>query len=129
MGFDADSAAENRGLFAGLAALTRNLFGLLLSRIELAALELAEIRGNLLRLLWVFALGIMAIWFAVFSWTALLVVVSWDAMGWKIIAIVALAFTLLAAGILFYARGLLQQGRLSMPATMAELRNDRDALL
>src|SRR4051794_6596568 len=120
MEFESQAGAGNSGLFAGVAAFTRNLFGLLLNRIELAALELAEIRGNLLRLLLVFAFGIMAVWFAVACWAALIVVLSWDAMGWKILALLAAAFTLLAIAILCYARGMLRQGSLSMPATMAE---------
>lgn len=117
------------GVIAGLAGIAKNLFGLLVSRIELAALELGEVRDNLVRLLLVGALGIVALWFAVACWTALIVVLAWDTMGWTILLLVAAVFTLLALGILFHARSLLARDKLSMPATMAELRSDRDALL
>jgi uncharacterized membrane protein YqjE len=121
--------AQEHGVVAGIAGIAKNLFGLLVSRIELAALELGEIRDNLARFLLVAALGVVALWFAVASWTALIVVLAWDKMGWTILLLVAAVFTLLAIGILLRVRSLLGHDKLSMPATMAELRNDRDALL
>lgn len=117
------------GLLAGLTTVARNLAGLMLNRLELAALELSEVRANFLRLLLVFALGVVAIWFAVAYWTVLIVALTWESMGWKILLILGLLFTGLAIGILLYARSMLAQGKLSMPATMAEFRNDRDALM
>jgi uncharacterized membrane protein YqjE len=116
-------------LIAGLAGIARNVFGLLVSRVELAALELGEARDHLARLLLVGALGVVAILFALGSWTALVVVLAWDSLGWKILLLTASVYTVLAIGILLYARAMLSQDKLSMPATMAELRNDRDALL
>lgn len=120
---------ERPGLVAGLADIARNVIGLLASRIELAALELGEVRDNLARLLFVGALGIVAVLFALGSWTALLVVLAWDSMGWKILLVVAIVYTLLAMVILRHARRCLEQDKLSLNATMAELRKDRDALL
>lgn len=117
------------GLIGGIADLVKNMFGLVMSRIELAAIELAEIRANVLKLAVLFALGVIAAWFAIAYWTALLVYLSWDSLGWKILLILAAACTAVAVGILFYIRSLLAQGKLSMPATMEELRNDHDALL
>ena len=114
---------------AGLIAIAKNIFGLALNRIELAALEFSEVRANFLKLLLVFACGIIAVWFALAYWTLLVVYLTWDALGWKILLIIAAIFTLLALGIFLYARSIVEQGKLSMPATMAELRNDRDALL
>lgn len=122
----ADSAPR---LVTGLAGLTKNLFGLLLNRVELAGLELSEVRANFLKLALVFALGIILVWFAVAYWTALIVVLAWDTMGWKILAIIGALFTGLAAWVFSYARAMVNDGKLSMPATMSELRNDRDALL
>lgn len=125
----ASAAKPGPGLIVGLIAIAKNVFGLALNRIELAALEFSEVRANFLKLLLVFACGIMAVWFALAYWTALLVYLSWDTLGWKVLLILAAVFTLLAVGIFLYARSILAQGRLSMPVTMAELRNDRDALL
>jgi len=120
---------ERPGFIAGLGGLVRSVLALLVSRAELAALELGEVRDNLARLLFVGALGIIAIIFALGCWTALLVIMAWDAMGWKILLLVATVYTVLAIGILRYAAAMLRGDKLSMPATMAELRNDRDALL
>jgi uncharacterized membrane protein YqjE len=117
------------GFLAGVGTFARSAFALLASRAELAALELGELRDNLARLLFVGALGIVAIVFALGCWTALLVVMAWDTMGWTILALVAVVYTLLAIGILRHARAMLRDDSLSMPATMTELRKDRDALL
>ena len=116
-------------LMNGVMGIAKNIFGLLLSRIELAALELAEIRASVLKLALVFAVGLTAAWFAVAYWSVLLVYLAWDALGWKILFIVASGFTLITIAVLLYARAIIAEGKLSMPATMSELRNDRDALL
>ena len=117
------------GLLAGLAGVARNGLALLLNRIELAGLELAEVRSNLLQLSLVLALGMIAAWFAIAYWTVLLVFLSWDALGGAILLILALVFTAVAIGLFLYARSVVSQGKLSLPATMAELQHDRDALL
>lgn len=117
------------GLIVGMAGVVRNFFALLVNRIELAAIELAEVRANLFKLVLVAAAGVIAAFFALAFWTGLLVFLSWDALGWKILLIVAAAFTAIAIGIVFYAQSMLKHGGLSMSATLAELRNDRDALL
>ncbi len=123
------TAIPTPGLIVGVAGMARNFFALMVNRIELASVEFAEVRTNLLKLILVAAAGVIAACFALAFWTGLLVFLSWDALGWKILLIVAAAFTVIAVGILFYAKSMLSQGRLSMPATLAELRNDRDALL
>lgn len=125
-----DGIQEDRpGFVAGLAGIARNTFALFVNRVELVALELGEIRNNLGRLLLAGALGILALWFAIACWTALVVVLAWDAMGWKILPLIAGLFSALAIGILLRVRRMLNSEGLSMSATMNELRNDRDALL
>jgi uncharacterized membrane protein YqjE len=116
-------------LVAGMIGIVKNMFGLFLSRVELAALELSEVRGTLLKLSLVFALGLLAAWFALAYWSVLLVYLAWNTMGWVILLLIALGFTAVAIGVFFYARSVVEQGKLSLPATMNELRNDRDALL
>lgn len=122
---------QNSGphLVAGLAGIAKNILGLLLNRIELAALELSEVRTALLKLALVFALGLIAAWFAVAYWSALLVYLAWEVLGWKILFVMAAGFTAIAIGVLVYARAVVAEGKLSMPTTMNELRQDRDALL
>jgi uncharacterized membrane protein YqjE len=125
----AGSVAQNPGLLAGLSSIVRNAFGLFFNRIELAALELAEVRTTVMKLSVVFALVVIAAWFALAYWSVLVVVLTWDSLGWKILLIMALFFTLAIVGLLMYVRSALQQEKLSLRETMNELRKDRDALL
>jgi uncharacterized membrane protein YqjE len=116
-------------LISGVFGLAKNLLGLIISRLELAALEFSEIGGNLLKIIILFALALTATWFAVAYWSVLIVLLAWDSWGWKILLLMALAFTVLAVGLTLYARAVLRQGKIALPETMAELRKDRDALL
>ena len=61
------------GLVSGAVNLAKNMFGLFMSRIELAALELAEVRANALKLVALFVLGAIVAWFALAYWSALIV--------------------------------------------------------
>lgn len=117
------------GLIASLGALSRNAFGLILTRVELAAAELADVRNHVLRLVAVFALAVMACWFAVAYGTATIVYLAWDALGWKILLVMTAVFGFVTLGLVWYALAMIRQGKLSMPATMAELKSDRDMLL
>ncbi|WDZ95723.1 phage holin family protein [Herbaspirillum sp. WKF16] len=119
----------NPGLTAGLLGLAKNLLGLIISRIELASLEMSEIGVNLIRFAVIFVLAAVALWFALAFWSVLIVMLAWDAWGWKILALLGFIFSLATVGLVFYARSVLTQGKLSLPTTMAELRKDRDALL
>lgn len=112
----------------GLSAIGKNVIGLIFNRMELAAFEVSEVRMQLLKLIAIGSLALMAAAFAVASWSVLVLFVNWDALGWRILAIVAGFFTVLAIVLAFAARSLLQGG-LNMPDTLAELRKDRDAFL
>lgn len=127
-------SAENQvppppGLIASVAGLAKNCLHLLLSRLELAALELTEVRDTLLQLSIVFAVALLAAWFAIAFGTATLIYLCWEAMGWKILLVLALAFAVLAIGLVLWGRSLVRQGKLGLSATMAELKSDRDMLL
>ncbi|MRW86722.1 phage holin family protein [Pseudoduganella sp. FT26W] len=122
---------DNRppGLIASLGLVTRNAIGLLLNRLELAALELAQVRNHLLQLVVVFALAVLLGGFALIYASVTIVYLAWAAIGWVILPIITVVFLLIAIGLIVYARGLLRSGKLSLPATMAELKSDRDMLL
>lgn len=117
------------GLMGGLTGLAKNVFGLVLSRLELAALELSEVRNHVLALLAVFALAVICSWFAIAYGTAMIVALAWEAMGWKILLVMFLVFVAVTAGLAFKAMSMLKQGKLAFPETMSELKNDRDMLL
>lgn len=111
------------------AGMARNALGLLLTRVELAAIELGELRGQLLKLLLLGALFVLAGWFAVAFWSVLVVYLAWPALGWKIIALMGLLFTGLAYVLMRKLSAILRDNRLSMPLTLAEMQKDRDALM
>ncbi|KAF3996910.1 phage holin family protein [Glaciimonas immobilis] len=123
------SAPHSPGLVAGLIGIAKNLLALVISRIELAALEFSELGTHIVKLLLVFSLGILALLFALAFWCGLIVVLAWPTLGWKIVLILAAGFTVIALAMGLYVRALLGQGRIGLPNTMKELRQDRDALL
>ena len=117
------------GLVGGVTGLAKNLFGLLVSRVELAAIELTEVRNHAIELIALFACGALAAVFALAYGTGLIVALAWDAMGWKILLVMFLVFLAIAAALVRKGLSMLKQGKLSFPATMKELQHDRDMLL
>ena len=64
-----EAVVHNPGVFAGISSLFKSLFGLAVSRVELAALELADIRNHIIELVAIFAVAALAVWFAIaFIW-------------------------------------------------------------
>jgi uncharacterized membrane protein YqjE len=124
----APNHAAQPNLVQGLGAIGKNVLGLIFSRVELAAFEVSEIRMQVLKLAILGSLALLATMFALAYGSAIVVLLNWDALGWRILAIVAGFFTVAAIALIFAARSLLQGG-LTMPETLAELRKDRDALL
>ena len=117
------------GLIGGLTGLAKNVFGLVVSRLELAALEMTEVRAHVIELVAIFAMAVICIWFAIAYGTAMIVALSWEALGWKILLILFLVFIGITAVLIFKAKAMLKEGKLAFPETMNELRNDRDMLL
>ena len=124
-----ETVVHGPGLMGGISGLARNLFGLIVSRVELAALELSEVRNHVIELLAIFAGAVLAVWFALAYGTAMIVALAWDAMGWKILLVLFLVFLVITAVLVMRGMAMLKQGKLAFPETMNELRNDRDALL
>jgi len=124
-----DTVVHSPGLMGGITGLAKNLFGLVVSRVELAALELAEVRNHAIELVAIFAGAALATWFALAYGTATIVALAWDEMGWKILLIMFLAFAIITAVLVMKGLSMLKAGKLAFPETMKELRNDRDMLL
>lgn len=123
------SSHHGPGLIASISGLAKNAVGLMLSRLELASIELSEVRNHLVQLVVMFALALVAGLFAIAYASVTVVFLAWDSLGWKILLIMTGVFVLLAVGLILYARAMLRQGKLSLPATMAELKADRDMLM
>jgi uncharacterized membrane protein YqjE len=124
-----DTTLHAPGLMGGITGLAKNLFGLLVSRVELAAIELTEVRNHAIELIALFAGAALAVFFALAYGTVTIVALAWDAMGWKILLVMFLVFLAIAAALVFKGLSMLKQGKLSFPATMKELQHDRDMLL
>jgi uncharacterized membrane protein YqjE len=124
-----ETVVHGPGLMGGITGLAKNVFGLVVSRVELAALELSEVRNHVIELVAIFALAALATWFALAYATATIVALAWDAMGWKILLIMFAVFVVITAALVAKGLAMLRQGRLSFPATMQELKNDREMLM
>ena len=119
----------DQGLGATTRDLIQNIIGLITARLSLAALELSEARDAALLVI-ALALGaFMAASFAVIAFSALIVVLTWDALGWRIVLILALAYTGIAAVLVRQIRRIIYEGRLGLPATVAELKQDSEVLM
>lgn len=123
-----ETVVHGPGLMGGISGLAKNLFGLVVSRIELVALELSEVRNHVIELVAIFALAALAVWFALVYGTLTIVALAWDALGWKILLIMFAVFLVLTAALVAKGLSMLKQGKLAFPATMQELKNDRDML-
>jgi len=126
---DKSAASEQPGLLGALAGVARNTLALLLSRVELAAVELSEARAHLLRLIVAWTLAVLALLCGALYASATLAFLGWDALGWKVLPLIACGFLAVAVALALYARALLRQDKLGLPATMAELKADREMLL
>lgn len=116
------------GLASNGRALVSNLLGLLRARSSLAVLELGDARDALLQVLFVGAAALLLSGFALACLSALIVALCWNAMGWGILLLLFVVYAGLAVMLLQRARAIVASGRIGLPATMEELRKDRDAL-
>lgn len=117
------------GLLGGFSQLLRSVFGLAVSRVELAALELADIRNHLISLVFVFGAAGLLAFFAIAYGTVTIVALAWDTMGWTILLVLFAVFALVAIALVAKGMAMLRQNKLGFPETMKELRNDREMLL
>jgi uncharacterized membrane protein YqjE len=124
-----ETVVHSPGLLGGITGLAKNLFGLVVSRLELAALELSEVRNHVIELVAIFAMAVLATWFALAYGTATIVALAWEEMGWKILLVMFVVFAVITLILVMKGRAMLKQGKLAFPETMKELRNDRDMLM
>jgi uncharacterized membrane protein YqjE len=122
-------ASADHGLGATTRDLIQHIIGLISARLSLAALELSEARDAALLVI-VFALGaFIAGSFALIALSALIVVLTWDALGWRIVLLLTLVYAGIAALLIYQIRRIIRAGRLGLPATLAELKQDSETLL
>jgi uncharacterized membrane protein YqjE len=124
-----ETIVHGPGLLGALTGLAKNLAGLVVSRVELAAVELSEVRNHAIELVAIFAGAVLAIWFALAYGTATIVALAWESMGWKILLLMFVVFVVITAILVFKGMAMLKQGKLTLAETMKELKQDRDMLL
>lgn len=117
------------GLASNASSMIASVLKLIGVRLSMAVMELADARDAVLRVLLLGALAVLAAAFALLSLSAMIVALAWDAMGWRILLILFLAYLLLALGMLWTARSIIASGQIGLPTTLAELQKDRAALL
>lgn len=120
---------DKPGLISGLVGVGRNLLGLVLNRMELAMLELSELTVNAAKLVLVVALALAALWFSIAFFTVLAVYLLWQVWGWKTLLFFGGFFAVVTAVLVWVAWRYVRDGKLAMPMTISELRQDRDTLL
>jgi uncharacterized membrane protein YqjE len=125
----AQQASSDQGLGATTRDLIQNIIGLIAARLSLAALELSEARDAALLVIALALSAFMAASFAVIALSALLVVLTWDALGWRIVLILTLAYAGIAVVLVKQIRRIIYEGRLGLPATVAELKKDSEVLM
>jgi uncharacterized membrane protein YqjE len=123
-----DDRSAGSSLFnsaGGLAGSVLRLFGV---RASFALLELADARDALLRMLLLGAVALAAALLGLVCLSALVVVLFWDALGWRILLILAIVYAALSALLMQRAMRIVAEGQLGLPVTMAELDKDRAAI-
>src|ERR1700712_7288 len=108
-----ETVVHGPGLMGGITGLAKNLFGLVVSRVELAALEMSEVRNHVIELLAIFAVAVMATWFALAYGTLTIVALAWDEMGWKILLVMFVVFVIITAVLVMKGLSMLKQGKLA----------------
>jgi uncharacterized membrane protein YqjE len=126
---NASAEPPGSGLASNVSTMIASVLKLIGVRLSMAVMELADARDAVLRVLLLGALAVLAAAFALLSLSAMIVALAWDAMGWRILLILFLAYLLLAIGMLWKARSIIASGQIGLPTTLAELEKDRAALL
>lgn len=122
------SASSPSGLASSAGTVVSSVLKLIGVRLSMAMLELADARDAVFRVVLLAALAVLASAFALLSLSALLVALMWDALGWRILLILFVAYLALALGTLWRARSIIASGQIGLPITLAELQKDCDAL-
>ncbi len=116
------------GAAQSLKSLLQHAAGLLGARLSLALLEIGEARDAFITVLVLAIAALVTASLTLIAASALIIVLAWDAMGWWVILFLAMVYAGLSWLLWRAARSIILAGRLGLPQTMAELRQDRDAL-
>ncbi len=94
----------------------------------MAIMEFSDARDAFLRVLLLIAIALISSTLALLSISAMVVMLTWDALGWHILLILFIVYLMLAISVLAIARNIIASGKIGFPVTKAELRKDREVL-
>ena len=114
-----------RGLRAALGNLGASLLGLVHTRLELVAIEFDEERHRALERVALLLVAVLFLAFALLFVSLLIVVLLWDTHRIAALAVVTLAYLVIALIALWRARWLGQIVSRPFAASLAELERDR----
>lgn len=123
-----EEAAPAGGMRPALERLAEGALGLLRTRAELAAVELAEERERLLRRTALLLGGVVTLAFAVLLAGLFVIALFWDTHRLGAIACVALFYTLAGGLMIARAKSIGSQAPTPFAATLAELERDRERM-
>lgn len=128
MGEPADKASDRRGLFASTRGLLGTGVTLLHNRLELLGVELAEERARLVSMLAYGGAAFLCLAAGLIFLAIFLTVLMWE--NNRLLALGVFSALFLGAGVvsLVLATALARNGSKLFSASLAELRQDRDAL-
>ena len=111
-----------------IRSLLHHAAGLLQARLSLALIELGEARDAFITVFVLAIAALVMVSLALIALSALIIILLWESMGIGVIATLAVGYAALGWLLLRSAMQMIRDGRLGLPQTMAELRQDRDAL-
>lgn len=124
----AGKAAESRGLFASLRALSSSLVAVVQTRLELLALDLAEEREHLTALLGLALAALFFLGIGVILLVFLVIAVFWDTHRLLVTGGFTALFLLTGGGLAALALRRLRTKPRLFSASLAELAKDRQRL-
>jgi uncharacterized membrane protein YqjE len=115
---------DDPGLLDAVARVAGSVFGMLQNRLELASIEIAEAREQLLFTIVASFAAVLLLGGAVVAVSAWIALALWPTLGHAVLVWIALAYGLAGAGLLIWLRAKLRSDPPLLAETMAELRTD-----
>lgn len=115
---------DDPGLLDAVLRVGASVFGLLQNRLELASIEVAEAREQLVFTIIASFAAVLLLGGAVVALSAWVAVALWPTLGQAVLVWIALAYGVAGGGLLMWLRAKLRSDPPLLAETLAELRTD-----
>jgi uncharacterized membrane protein YqjE len=115
---------DDPGLLDAVLRVGGSVFGLLQNRLELASIEVAEAREQLVFTIIASFAAVLLLGGAVVALSAWIAVALWPTLGQAVLVWIALAYGVAGGGLLMWLRAKLRSDPPLLAETLAELRTD-----